>query len=340
MSGGDLNPISPSDAVQMYLDKREDEVSEETWRKQRSRLRAFIQFCEEEGVENMNDLNGRDLHRYRSWRKNGEGEGYGEVNLVTVRSGLSTLRVFLEFCADIEAVEQGMRERVMVPDVDASKDDKLDINRGREIIDNLEKFHYASREHVTFALIWTAGLRLGTLQALDVGDFDPEEPCLEVRHRPEMGTRLKNAEDGERHLHLSEYYAQTIEDYISHNRHDVEDEHGRKPLLTTSRGRASKTTLRKTIYRVTQSCHFDGVCPHGKERSTCNFRNKDEVSKCPSVESPHNLRRTAITRLLQNSAAEAVSGRVDASLDVIDEHYDKRSDRDKMRTRRDLLRDI
>jgi site-specific recombinase XerD len=340
MSAGELNPISPRDAVEMYLDKREDEVSDETWRKQRARLNAFVQFCEESGIENLNELDGRDLHRYRTWRKNGEGDGYGEVNMVTVRSGLSTLRVFLEFAASIEAVEQGMRERVMVPDVDAAKDEKLDVDRGREILNELERFHYASREHVEFALIWTAGLRLGTMRALDVGDFDADEPCLEVRHRPETGTRLKNAEGGERDLHLSDFYARVIEDFIRHNRREVEDEHGREPLLTTAQGRISKTTIRSDMYQITQSCHFDNECPHGEEPASCKFRHKDHLSKCPSVQSPHNIRRAAITRLLQESAAEAVSGRVDASLDVIDEHYDKRTEREKMRTRRGLLKDL
>ena len=336
----DLQPIHPKEAVEMYLDKRKDEVSKETWRKQRSRLRAFLQFCEEKDITNLNDLTGRDLHRYRSWRKNGEGEGYGEVNLVTIRSGLSTLRVFLEFAAGIEAVEQGMRERVMVPDPNASKDEKLDIERGRKILGELERFHYASREHITFSLIWTAGLRLGTLRAIDVDDFNPDVPCIELRNRPEKGTRLKNGEDSVRDIHLSEYYVNAIEDYIRHNRHDVKDEHGRRPLLTTSRGRPAKTTLRKTIYLVTQTCHFGADCPHGKERATCEFRSKDQLSKCPSVQPPHNVRRSAITRLMQDSAGEAVSGRVDASLDTIFEHYDKRSERDRMKTRKKLLNDL
>jgi hypothetical protein len=43
---------------------------------------------------------------------------------------------------------------------------------------------------------------------------------------------------------------------------------------------------------------------------------------------------------MQESAGEAVSGRVDASLDTIFEHYDKRSERDRMNTRKKLLNDL
>ena len=50
------------------------------------------------------------LHEYRTWRSK-------EVKRVTLANDLRTLQKFLEFCATIDAVEPGMRERVLIPEL-------------------------------------------------------------------------------------------------------------------------------------------------------------------------------------------------------------------------------
>lgn len=335
----DLQPLAPKEAVEMYIDSRRDELRDETRRKQETRLNAFLNWCEANDLENLNNLTGRDLQRYRQWRKNGEGEGYGEIKNVTIRSNLATLRVFLEYCANIDAVEPGLRERVMLPEVeDGSRDSKIPEERMRDILDKLERFEYASRRHIIVALMWHGALRVGSMRALDVDDFDPEEPCLELRHRPETDTPLKNGEGGERDLSLSEFYSQMIQDYIDENRPNVEDEHGRRPLIASPQGRLSRTPYRTAVYQVSLPC-WTGGCPHGKERPTCEWAQvREKLSKCPSSRSPHDIRRSSISyHLKEGIPAEIVSERVDATLDVIDEHYDKRSEREKMRTREDFI---
>jgi site-specific recombinase XerD len=334
----DLEPLAPTEAVQMYLDARRDELSKETCRKQKTRLQAFVAWSEQNDLDNLNDLTGRDLQRYRQWRKNGEGDNYGEVKNVTLRSNLATLRVFLEYCANIDAVEPGLRERVMLPEVkDESRDTKIPEPRVRDILDKLERFEYASRRHVIVSLMWHGALRIGSMRALDVEDFEPEEPCLKLRHRPETDTPLKNGEGAERDLALGEFYAQVIDDYITENRPDVEDQHGRRPLVASSQGRLTRTPYRTVAYQVSQPC-WTSTCPHGKERSICDWTHRDELSLCPSARSPHDFRRSSISyHLREGTPPEVVSDRVDATIDVIDEHYDKRSEREKMRTRKDFL---
>ncbi|MDZ7687638.1 MAG: hypothetical protein U5J64_02755 [Halobacteriales archaeon] len=150
----DLEPLAPEEGVEMYLNARKDELTDETRRKQKNRLNAFLAWCDEQNLDNLNNLSGRDLHRYRQWRKKGEGEGYGEVKNVTIRSNLMTLRVFLEYCANIDAVEPGLRERVMIPEVeDGSRDSKIPESRVRDILDKLETYEYASKKHVIISLM-------------------------------------------------------------------------------------------------------------------------------------------------------------------------------------------
>ena len=329
----DLQPISPNDAITMYLDSREPEVSKKTLQNHRYRLENFSAWCREEDVQNLNRLTGRDLHQYRSWRAE-------EVKRVTLVNELRTLQQFLEFLAAIDAVEEGMRERVRIPKVDPEEEAReiqLDADRAREVLRHLERFEYASREHIILLLLWHTGIRLGTLRAIDVDDYDSEAQCIDLKHRPETETPLKNKQAAERSIGVSERYCQVIEDYLTHTRHDVVDDHGRSPLITSSQGRLSATPIRRMVYRVTQPCEI-GECPHDRDEATCEWRDHDKLAQCPSSRSPHAIRRGAITHQLREGVPQrVVEERSNVSGDILEQHYDERTDREKMEVRREFL---
>jgi integrase len=335
----DLEPLAPTEAFEMYLKKRRSDLADESYRKQKQRLRSFLDFCEDEDIDNLNHLTGRDLYRFRIWREQGN-EDYEPVKPITVRANLATLRTFLGFCENIDAVPPGMKQKLELPDVESETNDELlEPDRAEEILEHLERYEYASRAHVTFAILWETAARLGGVRTLDVGDFDPEASCLEIRHRPETDTPIKNKEDGERDVYVDEFYAAVIEDYIEVNRHDVTDEHGREPLLTTEHGRATTSTLRKDCYRYTLPCTI-GSCPHGRDPDTCEWVKRDQLSGCPSARSPHRLRTGSITDHRNRGVpAELASDRVDATIETIERYYDKRSKRERMKTRRKVMRE-
>jgi len=338
----ELDPIPPATAVNLYLDHREPELSEKSLMNQRYRLNSFIKWCQSEGIESMNELTGRDLHEFRVWRRQGKGKKYGEVSKVTLRGILTTLRTFLEFCASIDAVEQGMRERVLLPELEpeeASKDEKLDTDHARAILDHLNRYQYASREHVIFGILWHTGIRLGTLQALDLDDFDPDGQCLKLRHRPKEGTPLKNKRAAERSIALGDHYTKVIQEYVETHRHSVTDEFGRHPLITSNQGRLSQTPIRSAVYQWTRPCMVGG-CPHGENPESCEYMTRDTASGCPSSRSPHGIRRGSITKHLRDGTPEeVVSDRMNVSSDVLDQHYDQRSEREKMEVRREFIDD-
>ena len=64
-----LEPIDPETALEMYLNDRENEVAQATLYSHRSRLSHFVRWCDENEVENLNQLTGRMLHQYRLWRR-------------------------------------------------------------------------------------------------------------------------------------------------------------------------------------------------------------------------------------------------------------------------------
>lgn len=333
----DLEPITPEAAVDFYLNHRRDELTDETHKSQKYRLQQFVEWCEDNDITNMNGLSGRDLHKYRVDRRE---DGLKPVSL---QGQLSTLRVFIGFCETIDAVEEDLRSKILLPSVTDDGDiseTTLDEGRAKNIIEYLSRYHYASRDHVIFVLLWTTGMRTGSLRAIDLEDFDPENNAIEVVHRPETDTPLKNKSNGERWIALSPAVAEVVDEYVENQRIDRTDEHGRKPLLTTDQGRISAGTIRTTVYKQTRPCVYGDDCPHDRDPNDCEAMEVDGASKCPSSRSPHDIRSGAITsHLLEEVPTEVVSDRMNVSQKVLDRHYDRRTKREKMEQRRKYLRD-
>ncbi|SNR43302.1 hypothetical protein [Halorubrum vacuolatum] len=53
------------------------------------------------------------------------------------------------------------------------------------------------------SLMWYTMMHLGAVHSLEVDDYDPDEQSIAVIRRPEMGTTIRNAENGERLVALS-----------------------------------------------------------------------------------------------------------------------------------------
>ena len=333
----ELEPLAPEDGMSLYLQHRESELSSETLKSHKYRLKEFVKWCDEQEIYNLNELSGRDLHSYRVYRQE-----ESDLKPVTLRGQLSTLRMFMQFCASVNAVPDNLREKVLLPSVSRdgqTSDTTLEPERAREVLDYLETYQYASREHVIWLLLWRTGIRMGSARSLDLENFDRDETAIELVHQPEQDTPLKNKERGERWVALRDYTAAVIEDYVDHQRTEISDEYGREPLLTTREGRVSRSSIRSSIYKLTRPCEI-GECPHdGYDPETCEATVMKHASKCPSSRSPHDIRSGAITaHLLDDVPVEIVSDRMDVSQDVLDKHYDRRSERDKMEQRREFLK--
>jgi len=336
---GSLTPIEPAEAVEWYLKDRESDVSESTLKAHRYRLNHLIRWCDEEGIENLNELTGRSLHKYRLWRRDD-----GDLNNVTMVTQLSTVRVFVRWCENIDAVTDGLHDKIMLPSLSKNEDRRevmLDPEDAKQLIEYLRQFEFATRTHALVELMWHTGLRIGAAQSLDVTDYDREERYIEICHRPERGTRLKNKDEGGRYATLTEAVCDVLDAYIQHNRIDSTDEFGREPLFTTKSGRPNKSTLRDNIYCITRPCEYTGECPHDREIDSCEAVHHDKASKCPSSVSPHAIRRGAITHHLSKDVPEKiVSDRMNVGLDVIEKHYDQRTESEKAEQRRDYLDDL
>lgn len=105
-----LEPISPTQAVELYLRDREKELAQASVQAHEYRLNHFIRWCDEQDIDNLNELTGRQLHEYKLWRRDD-----GDLNSVTVKTQMDTLRVFIRFCERIDAVHAELHDKVQSP---------------------------------------------------------------------------------------------------------------------------------------------------------------------------------------------------------------------------------
>jgi len=340
----ELDLIEPEAAVELYLQDKQREAAEATVRSHRSRLGHFLEWCDEEGIDNMNDLTARQLHAHRVWRRTEA----GDPNAVTMKSYQDTLRVFCRWAQTIGAVEDGLAEKILSPELGKhqnERDDMLDPDVGDTVLNHIDKYAYATREHVVMLLIWRCLLRRGGVRALDVDDLTTDgtdTPHLKVRHRPDTDTPLKKQGDGERKIGLKDPTVTVIEDYIDTHRDDIANDHGRSPLVTTFDGRPHLQTIQADSYAVTRPCVSTGECPHDRDPETCDAAvNRSRAYECPSSKSPHAVRRGAITRALQlDIPQKAVADRASTDPGTLSKHYDQRSETTKMRQRREYIDEL
>ena len=316
----DLEPTDPHRAFDLWLEQLDR--ADSTLESYEYRLKPFLAFCDDEGIDSLEQLTTRKIKEFEG-RRRGSG-----LQRQTLNNQFGTLKQFLRYCIDLNAVSDDVVASLDVPDLtksDRVNTEKLIAERAHEILDGLATYKYASRDHVLFLLLWRTTARIGAIHSLDLEDvyLDDDDrdrlriylaedysrdvveqildearlPFIFPRHRPERGTRLKNDEDGERVINVADWVADVIRDYIRVNRFDQSDEYGQKPLLTTRKGngRLSKSAIRNWIYILTQPCEFGGSCPHDRDPETCEAREHGHGSKCPSSRSPHKMRTGSVT---------------------------------------------
>lgn len=336
MTQHDLDPIDPESALQMYLTDREPDVSQNTIYAHRSRLGHFRRWFDQQDLEAIDELTGRHLHQYRLWRRED-----GDLNRVTEKTQMDTLRVFIRWCEDLGFAARDLHLAVQSPTLEPTdnvRDVMLDADLAQSVLDYLDTYEYATLAHVSLLFLWRCGLRIGALHALDVDDYDADEQALSVEHRPETDTPLKNKADGNRYVALAPETCLVVDDWLESRRPSVTDKNGREPLCASTHGRAHKNHLRKLVYKWTRPCAVTDECPHGRTIDDCEATGENGASKCPSSVSPHAIRRGAITHWLKSDwPTHAVGDRANVSREVLEVHYDQRTERERMEQRRAYL---
>lgn len=60
----DLDSLYPSTAIQKYLSELRQELVDVIVQSHHYHFKQFVQWCEREPIDNLNDLYGREIHRF------------------------------------------------------------------------------------------------------------------------------------------------------------------------------------------------------------------------------------------------------------------------------------
>jgi len=354
VGNGDIELTSkhPVSVVEYFLGIHVDEWSQATYDDYSYDLTRFLEYCDYAGIDGLSELSSTDLTGFKQWRKRDE-----NVGLAALHGQLANIRVFIRGCENMEIVDDGLADDIEMPDLDDS--DIVSYTRlDSDVADRILEYHgehdYVTREFAEFAVMWGVLIRLGGIQSLDLDDYNREEAYIELEHRPEEDTPLKNGasevegKGGERQVNLPDWICDILNTYIDGTgdpnhpkRIEVEDDYGRKPLFTTKFGRVSSSTLRRDLYRITQPCRYGQDCPHGMDPNVCEARNDNNLfSKCPSNVSPHPVRRGGICHQLKEGVSkDTICGRADVTRKVLNKHYDLRTKEEARKQRRSELQE-
>jgi site-specific recombinase XerD len=325
--------LSPRDAVQRYLNSKRADVTQESVESYKYRLKLFVEWCQGQGLTRVSDLSGWEFDTYQNVRRG------GGIAATTLQNEMKTLKNFTEYLERIELVEDGLAEKVPIPNVpDRDRSDETML-KPEDALPLLRHYRNDPEQrgtlyHALLELAWFTGARLGALRSLDLRDYFPEENYVAFKHRPRSGTGLKNGLDGERPVGFPGEVTEVLDRYTRNGRNDQHDDAGRQPLFTSEKGRPAENTIRVWFYRATFPCR-QRPCPHGRVPEECDYRSHPHASKCPSSRSPHQVRTGSITWQRDlGFPPEVVAERVDSGVGVIEDYYDHQSALERLRRRR------
>ena len=342
-SGENLQPCPVDEGIDRFINHKRPSITATTAKSYDRKLARFEEFLATQDVTDLNELDGRTLNDYLHWRRYDSNPDDDALSNKTMRDEAYILRDFTRFLESIDAVSVDLNRRINIPDLGSDagvRNTDLSADRVEDICDHLERYRYASLEHVVWQLLVKTGRRTSGIRALDVGDvhLDEKDPYVDFVHRPPE-TRLKNGVESETPVSIDPATADIVSDYLDTNRPDVTDSIGRKPLLATRQGRISSSTVRRYCYSWTRPCELGKSCPHGRSPQNCEAATVvDKISQCPSSRSPHGVRHGYISELRREALPiDLISDRVDASEEVIRKHYDESSPEDRLEIRREML---
>lgn len=321
VGGPNMSDRRVDDAVDIYLKNKSQRVSDSTLRNNTDQLHRFLEWCESEDLEWIADIEPVDIARFRRHRAE-------HINSNTMYNQLSVLRMFLEFCERMGWVESNLSESIILPDREGrARDREISSDRVQLILDDLGKYEYGSVDHVVVGLLWVCSFRIGTIRSLDLPDLQLADDWIDINQRPGTGTPLKNGSDSEREVAIPGWLSECLDSYISDIRR-VSDDSDRQPVVVSRQSnRLARSSIRRIVYTLTD-------CGGVLEDCSCDCRS----SKCSESVSPHDIRRASISAMLsEGNNTQLVGDRVDCSADVIEEHYDNRSEAEKRQLRANEL---
>ena len=330
----------------------------------RSAWNQFRDWMEYKDYQYLTDLTPRFPGRHDAWVVK-----HDNINKKKLSRSihLSRIRTVIRYAntqgwvypSDVPASEVWDEVKPNIEDDDKIRSDPLPPERGKRILNWVQKNRFGSRAHVLWILLFRYGFRVSAIRALDRDDLilsEPDDwpdenefnPHLRLQDRPElgqeddMGLPLKNKREelAARRVPLQPEDVEAFNCYVengsstgadkSRKEYDVPDDFGLYGLLTGEHNaRLSGATIRERTHYLTcpttftdSDCQCDG-CQGYRTKYGQNPYPSKIYKHCNETRSPHQVRHGAITSLLDEYGHSTVARIVGTSPDTLRDVYDR-----------------
>lgn len=203
-------------------------------------------WCEQQGLERWEDL---DSGRVRDWAAAAFRRGLAPGS---IRRGLSAARSFFRYLMREKHVPRNPVDGVAAPKAGKRLPGNLDADRMARLLDIRGDGPLVARDRAILELLYSSGLRLAELAALDVGDID----------RADRTVRVTGKGAKERVLPVGRYALEALEGWLA-VRPDLARP-GEQALFVSSRGtRLSRRSVQSRVHHWARRQGIDTrVYPH------------------------------------------------------------------------------
>ncbi|NGM70260.1 site-specific integrase [Natronolimnobius sp. AArcel1] len=154
----------------------------------------------------------------------------------------------------------------------------------------LQRSEYGTRTHVYAALLYYTGSNPAPLQELNCNDISIESKTVTL-NLPETHLPVSTGIHTTRTASIPANVAESISTYLEHER-DTSSEQQNKPLFTTPHGRASSSTLRRSVKRASSDL---SLWPREPDRPA---RTSEQGSDSETVILPSDIQWAGISKTL------------------------------------------
>ena len=102
----DLEPTPPREAFDLWIQQLDR--AESTIESYQYRVRPFLEFCDANGIETLDQLTTRTVKQFETERR-------GDLQKQTLNNQFGTVRQFLKYCRDLEAVTEDVVQAINAP---------------------------------------------------------------------------------------------------------------------------------------------------------------------------------------------------------------------------------
>lgn len=285
------------EASENYLNALSTNAPDSTFFAHQSILRLFVPWCQDESLKKKG-LQKDHIAQFADYL-------YSEIghSIATVTGHLSSLSNFLAYLhqsnPDLE------KQQIAIALHEYSSSELTEVKRRlitdcetttakgvKALLSYLRKREYGTRTHVYVELIQETRSRPKQIRQIDISDLALGESRVSV-NIPETHVVSDVGLVTHRIADLSDSTVDAIETYLNYERKEVA-ENDNKPFFTTSSGRASPSTLRRSVKRASKSA--SSYVPSRRDLGESSGNKVPDAQQAPPVV-PTDIWKSAISTI-------------------------------------------